>query len=273
MNPRRSQRSALRAQSSLAIIVRAAASSLPANPFEVRHAHRTGPPRPPCGLSPAGLAGQFRRPRCRAAPNPDSRPRAACAQAESGSRRPRACRSRRRRDRAGRRADRWRGGVVGGVHRHRRRPHDHPAAAAAVRARDRDGPRSFRQHQADGALSLGRRLLHAMRGGGLSPHHLFSRPAGRDGRIHHAHRSRPCRSAGAARATAILSRRARSKARRGTSPCGTTRIPSPAICLPWSAAGSTCARTVSPPCPGARSRCASMSSRARRRARPTRWKR
>ena len=53
------------------------------------------------------------------------------------------------------------------------------AAAAAVHADDRDRDRPDRQHQADGALSLERQLLHAMRGRGLPPHHLFPRPARR----------------------------------------------------------------------------------------------
>ena len=44
---------------------------------------------------------------------------------------------------------------------------------------DRDAPRSGRQHQAHGPLSLRLRLLHAMRGGRLSSHRLFSRPARR----------------------------------------------------------------------------------------------
>ena len=54
-----------------------------------------------------------------------------------------------------------------------------PAAAARVQAHDRDAPRSGGQHQAHGPLSLGLGLLHAMRGGGLSPHHLFPRSARR----------------------------------------------------------------------------------------------
>ena len=55
-----------------------------------------------------------------------------------------------------------------------------------------------RQHQADGPLPLERHLLHPVRGGGLPPHHLFPRPARRDGGLHHAHRGRQGRGAGAA---------------------------------------------------------------------------
>ena len=68
---------------------------------------------------------------------------------------------------------------------------DHRAAAGRhLLSADRDAGRSVGQHQADGALSLERHLLHAMRGRRLPPHHLFSRPARRDGGLHHAHRGR-----------------------------------------------------------------------------------
>jgi aminopeptidase N len=43
-----------------------------------------------------------------------------------------------------------------------------------------------------------RRLLHAVRGGGLSPHHLFPRPARRALGLHGAHRGRPRRGAASA---------------------------------------------------------------------------
>ena len=42
---------------------------------------------------------------------------------------------------------------------------------------DRDRDRARQQHRADGSLPLERRLLHAVRGGGFSAHHLFPRPA------------------------------------------------------------------------------------------------
>ena len=83
--------------------------------------------------------------------------------------------------------------------RHARQAHHRAAAEPAVRARDRDRRRSDRQHPAHGPLPRRRDLLHAMRGRGLSPHHLFPRPARRDGGLHHAHRSRQNRGAGAAR--------------------------------------------------------------------------
>ena len=65
-----------------------------------------------------------------------------------------------------------------------------------VHADDRDHGQSVGEYEADGALSLERNLLHAMRGGGISPHHLFPRPAGRARDLSHAHRGRARRSAG-----------------------------------------------------------------------------
>ena len=67
-----------------------------------------------------------------------------------------------------------------------------------VHAGNRDAGRPDRQHPALRPLPLQRHLLHAMRGGRLPPHHLLSRPARRDGGLHHAHRGRQKRSAGAA---------------------------------------------------------------------------
>ena len=68
----------------------------------------------------------------------------------------------------------------------------------AFHARDRHAVRSRRQHRAVGPLSLARHLLHAVRGRGLPPHHLFPRPARRARRLHRAHRGRPRRDPGAA---------------------------------------------------------------------------
>ena len=48
------------------------------------------------------------------------------------------------------------------------------AAEASVHARDRDPPRSGGQHQAHGPLSHRLSLLHPVRGGGVSAHHVFS---------------------------------------------------------------------------------------------------
>ena len=66
-----------------------------------------------------------------------------------------------------------------------------------VPARDRDGDRSANT-SCKGSI-VGHDLLHPMRGRGLPAHHLFSRPARRDGGLHHPHRGRESRRAGAAR--------------------------------------------------------------------------
>ena len=59
--------------------------------------------------------------------------------------------------------------------------------------------RSVGQYPAARPLPLRPHLLHPMRGRGLSAHHLFPRPARRDGGLHHPHRGRQSRRAGAAR--------------------------------------------------------------------------
>ena len=87
-----------------------------------------------------------------------------------------------------------------------------------------------------GLYRAGADLLHAVRGRRLSPHHLFPRPAGRDGGLHHAHRGRQKRSAGAARQRQSRPRRATCRAPRGISRCGTIRSRSRPICSRWSAA-------------------------------------
>ena len=50
-----------------------------------------------------------------------------------------------------------------------------------LHARDPQHLRAREEHPALGPLHVGRRLLHAVRGRGLSPHHLLPRPARRDG--------------------------------------------------------------------------------------------
>ena len=150
--------------------------------------------------------------------------------------------------------------------------HHRAAAAAAVPARDRDRGRSVRQHAADGALSLGRHLLHAVRGGRLSPHHLFPRPARRDGGLHHAHRGGQSRSAGAAR-------QRQSRSRPATLP-GSDRhfavwhdpFPKPSYLFALVGGDLGLRRGSLPHHVGPRRRrCASMSSTARRTAAATRW--
>ena len=147
----------------------------------------------------------------------------------------RAAGARRRRAVARLAQARWSRAAGGQLRRDAGQPH-HPAAAERpVHAGDRDAGRSDRQHPALGALSLERHLLHAMRSRRFPPHHLFSRPARRDGGLHHAHRGRQSRSAGAA--VERQSDRERRLARTaGISRSGTIRIRSRLICSHWSAA-------------------------------------
>ena len=64
------------------------------------------------------------------------------------------------------------------------------AGRRCVHARDPQHLRAGAQHGALRPLHLGWRSLHTVRGRGLSPHHLLSRPAGRDVRLHrHAARA------------------------------------------------------------------------------------
>ena len=94
--------------------------------------------------------------------------------------------------------------------------------------------------QLHGPLPLGRDLLHPVRGRGLPPHHLFPRPARRDGGLHHPHRGREGRRAGAARQRQPGRRRRRCPARAGISRSGTIRSRSRPTCSRWSAASSAC---------------------------------
>ena len=204
------------------------------------------------------------RPRRRSAPHSRSSP---IRQPRRG-----AARARRRRTDAHRAQARRRRAAAGELRRDARQPDHRAAAEPAVHARDRDAGRSDGQYPALRPLSIERHLLHAMRGGRLPPHHLFPRPARRDGGLHHAHRSRQNRSAGAA-VERQSHRQRRPRRTAGISPSGTIRIPSPPICSRWSAAISAASRTASAPCRGATSRCASMSSPARRRAAATPWTR
>eukprot|EP00166_Cyanidium_caldarium_P006205 ctg_844.g288 len=60
------------------------------------------------------------------------------------------------------------------------------------------GDLSARQHRPGRAVRLRWQFLHAVRGRGLSPHHLLHRPAGCDGALPHAYRGRPRALPGAA---------------------------------------------------------------------------
>ncbi len=161
--------------------------------------HRDRPRRPPHGLPAERLAHRHRRPRRLASSDRDPGPRLAVAAAEPGRAVWRAPRPRRRRTRpegpAPRRraaAGGRRAGVAAGAD-------DRRAAEAPFPFDDRDRNRPDRQHQAHGPLPLRRQLLHAVRGGGLSPDHLFPRPAGRAFRLHDADRGGAGGGAGPAR--------------------------------------------------------------------------
>ncbi len=160
--------------------------------------------------------------------------------------------------------------AAGQLRRDARQPDHSAAAEPAVHAGDRDAGRSDRQHPALRALPVERHLLHAMRGRRLPPHHLFSRPARRDGGLHHAHRGRQNGSAGAAveRQSDRERRSARRPAFRGLARSASQAVLSVRAGRRQSRRAS---RTASAPCPGATSRCASMSSPARRTAAATPW--
>ena len=122
-----------------------------------------------------------------------------------------------------------------------------------------------------GPLPVARHLLHAVRGPGLPPHHLFPRPPRRARHLHGAHRGRPRRGAGAALQRQSGWSAARSTGASATTRCGATRTPSPATCSRWWAAIWPPTPPTSPPRRGARWTCASTSSPARRTAAPGRW--
>ena len=113
-------------------------------------------------------------------------------------------------------------------------PDDCQAAGRSLQAGDRHGLQSEGQHGADGPLPVEGHLLHAVRGAGLPPHHLFPRSPGCAGHLHGAHRGRPQRDAGAA-----LQRqpaRARHARRRQAALCGVARS-APQALLPVRAGG------------------------------------
>ncbi|KAF1853494.1 hypothetical protein Lal_00046450 [Lupinus albus] len=141
------------------------------------YAHRDAAADPPGGLPPERLPDRSRRPRhpARSACHADhggTRPAA-----EPGWRRRRAPPPRRRRPDPGRPRPRWGGRAAGGHDGLALGPDPAHAAPAALRPADRHAGRSDRQHQADGPLPDGGRLLHPVRGGRVPAHHLLPRPA------------------------------------------------------------------------------------------------
>ena len=110
------------------------------------------------------------------------------------------------------------------------------AAGRPLHAGDHHLRQSGGQQGAAGPLPLARHLLHAVRGAGLPPHHLFPRPAGRARHLHRAHRGRPRTRRPCCSPTATRWSAARSTAASATTRCGTIPTPSPATCSRWSAA-------------------------------------
>ncbi|XQU68070.1 hypothetical protein OJJOAM_000801 [Cupriavidus sp. H18C1] len=138
---------------------------------------RTDTPRhrPPQGLYPARLRDRTRRPGVRtgsAAHRGDQHaplcPPPGRRAAGAGGRGARTAQCQRRRPAARR------------LSPGRRRP-DAERAARARHAADRQRLPAGGQHHAVGPVRLQWQLLHAVRGRGLSPHHLFPRPSRRDG--------------------------------------------------------------------------------------------
>ena len=129
-----------------------------------------------------------------------------------------------------------------------------------------------REHEAHGTLHFERDLLHPVRSGGLSPHHLLPGPTGRDGPVHDAHRSRARELSGPA-----LQRQpgggAASYQTAAIGFSGKTRSQSPATCSHWSLAIWSPTRGRSRPHRAGRSRSRSGSSRTTPTSASTRWRR
>ena len=237
------------------------------------HAYRYRSGVPPRGLSPERLSHSAHRTDFPPFPRQHHRRLRAYDRATAGRREECAADPQRRRPPSETHRSR-RKGADG-----RRLPGDagsarHPEAAIGpnLPAGAGDRNRALGQPGPDGAVPDQRRLLHAMRGGGFSPHHLFPRPSGHSLGLHGPHRGAEKRSAAAALQRQPPGSRRPAPAA-GTMPSGTIRSRNPPISLRWSPAISARSRTVSSPHPGARSNSASMSSTARKGSLPTRWTR
>ncbi len=152
-----------------------------------------------------------------------------------------------------------------------RRQPDDPGAGGPVHREDRQPHPSGGQHRTDGAVRLERQLLQPVRSRGLPPHHVLSRSSRRDGAVPRRAARRRRRSTRRCCRTAISSSRARSTTG-ATTPCGTTRSPSRAICSRSWPAASRCSKTASCGPAAARRCCRSTSSPATSRRPSTRWR-
>ena len=111
------------------------------------------------------------------------------------------------------------------------------------------------QHAALRPVQIGGRLLHAVRGAGLPPHHLLPGPAGRDGALHLHRRGRRA----ALSATALERQPGRQRQRRRRPPLGEVGGPVRQALLSLRAGrgrSSTCWKTRSSPRSGRKVRCA-----------------
>ncbi len=88
------------------------------------------------------------------------------------------------------------------------------------------------EHHAVGPVCVGRQLLHAMRGRGLSPHHVFPRPSRRHGHLH-GHAARRQGGLSGAAVERQPDRRRRSARRPPFRHAGKIRSRSRAICSRW----------------------------------------
>ncbi len=146
-------------------------------------------------LPAAGLAGAACRARLRPRPRPHAGPRPPVGAPQRPPRPPAA--PRRRGARAAGTGDRRPGAGSGTGAARTRGPGDRDRRRRGGRG-DRGGHGAGGQHRAGGPLRGGRFPAHAVRGTGLPPHHLFHRPPGRDGALHHGTARRPRALPGAA---------------------------------------------------------------------------
>ena len=147
-------------------------------------------------------------------------------------------------------------------------PSRHPRQTSC--SRSRRGSTRPRTRKLEGLYLSERHLLHAVRGRGLSPHHLFPRPPRRDGALHGAHRRGRTATSRCCSPTATWSRRRMLDDGRHCA-AWNDPLPSRPTCSRWWRATSPRCRTLHHQVGPRGGRCASTSSPATRTAAPTRW--
>ncbi len=172
--------------------------------------------------------------------------------------------------------------VVGGARRRGARREPLPAAArrraghrrraGCLHPRRRNPHRARQEHRAFRALYVGWQFLHPMRARGLSPDHLFRRPAGCDGALFDDDRRRQGAVSGAA-VERQPGRVGRGRQTGGTGRNGSIRTPSPPICSRWSPAIWSRSATGSRLARAGRWRSGSGCAAATRTNAATRWPR